>query len=460
MQQRILRRIRFEIGILALALAVLPANAKDLRITLPKRTKPTPVQQLNRDGVKAVERHDYSKAKKLFYKAYLLDPNDPFTLNNLGYISELEGDIDRAQRYYDLASRQESDALVDAANDESLKGKPVSTVAGNFADAGMQINRLNVQAIGLLLKDRAPEADLLLQKAVSLDPKNPFTLNNMGYTKEKEGEFESALSYYNAAAKIGASDPIVVTVNKDWRGKPISEVANDNAKKLRKLMNKNQTLTARVGRLNLQGVSAINRNDRRAAQRYFEQAYQIDPNDAFTLNNMGYLAELQGDKETADFYYAKAAEAKTRDAKVNVATRRDMEGKRVGEVADIGEQKVDARMAQDREARARQGGPIQLKRRDNSTVTEPENLPAPKKDSTQPDNTASPSGETLLPASDQPVTADPTALPAQVGNPDSQQATGADQSGSKSPQPIPSMDETLPPPQRPTQQRPAPPTMP
>src|SRR5437763_7810148 len=92
--------------------SVATAWAGDLRITLPKRSKPTPVQQLNRDGVKAIEKHRYSEAKKLFYKAYLLDPNDPFTLNNLGYISELDGEIERAQRYYALAGELSSDATI------------------------------------------------------------------------------------------------------------------------------------------------------------------------------------------------------------------------------------------------------------------------------------------------------------------------------------------------------------
>lgn len=365
------------IGLVSLSMALGTAHAKDLRITIPKRTKPTPVQQLNRDGVKAVERHEYDKAKKFFYKAYLIDPNDPFTLNNLGYISELEGDIERAQRYYDLASQQESDALVDASSDESLKGRPVEKVAGNFADTGMQINRLNVEAIGLIQKDRAPEADLVLQRALSLAPKNPFTLNNMGFTKEKEGELESAMSYYTAAAAIGSKEPIVVTINKDWRGKPISEVAANNANKLRKDMAKQQTLTARVARLNLQGVSAINRNDLRGAKNYFQQAYELDPNDAFTLNNMGYLAEMDGDKETADFYYAKAAEAKRRNAKVDVATRRDMEGRKIAEVADFGDQKVSAQMEQVREAKAREGGPIQLRNRDNTPVVDRPRPPKP-----------------------------------------------------------------------------------
>ncbi len=353
------------------------AGDKALRIPLPKRNKPTPVQALNRDGVKEIERHHYDKAKKLFYKAYLLDPNDPFTLNNLGYVSELEGNIDRAQRYYDLAQQQSSEAAVDLATDKGDQGKPVSKVAGNAAEQGMQINRMNVAAISLLQKDRAPEADVLLQEALTLDAKNPFTLNNLGYTKEKEGEYEAALGYYTAAANTRSTEPIVVTVNKDWRGKPISAVAEENADKLRKLMKKEETLEARVRRLNLEGVSAMNRNDRRAARQYFEQAYKLDPTDAFTMNNMGFLAELEGDRETADFYYDKAREAKRAGAKVTIATRADAEGKKVAEVAEVSNQKVEAKMQSDLERKRAKGGPVLLKRRDNTPVIEPDKAPEP-----------------------------------------------------------------------------------
>lgn len=66
----------------------LPAADKDVRISIPKRTKPTPVQKLNQEGVKELQKREYKKAKATFYKAYLIDPNDPFTLNNLGYIAD------------------------------------------------------------------------------------------------------------------------------------------------------------------------------------------------------------------------------------------------------------------------------------------------------------------------------------------------------------------------------------
>ncbi|HKU24971.1 MAG TPA: hypothetical protein VJQ54_05830, partial [Candidatus Sulfotelmatobacter sp.] len=112
---------RFLRGLLMIGLAASAAHftqaaeLKDLKIKIPRRSKLTPVQRLNREGVEAVRKHDFTKAEKLFYKAYLYDPGDAFTLNNLGYVSELQGQIDRAQRYYKLAAEQSSDAVVDLA---------------------------------------------------------------------------------------------------------------------------------------------------------------------------------------------------------------------------------------------------------------------------------------------------------------------------------------------------------
>src|SRR5438876_11248224 len=81
------------------------AHAQSLRINLPKHTDPTPVQKINHDGVKALQQHHLEKAERLFYRAYLIDPEDAVTLNNLGYVSELRGKADRAQRHYELAAQ-------------------------------------------------------------------------------------------------------------------------------------------------------------------------------------------------------------------------------------------------------------------------------------------------------------------------------------------------------------------
>src|SRR5438105_4431160 len=159
------------------------AQAGDLKITLPRRSHMTPVQKLNREGVEAVRKHDNRKAEAIFYKAYLLDPDDPFTLNNLGYVAELEGQVDRAQQFYQLAGQQASDAVIERASSQRVEGRPIKEVLA-VSDLPLQINHDNVEAVRLLSQGRAPEADLLLQNDLKSDPQNIFTLNNLGVAKE------------------------------------------------------------------------------------------------------------------------------------------------------------------------------------------------------------------------------------------------------------------------------------
>ena len=353
-----------------IAVQSLAGQERAIRIPLPKKSKYTPVQQLNRDGVHALNKHDVNKAKKLFYKAYLIDPNDPFTLNNLGYVSELEGDMDRAQRFYDQAQANTSEAVVDRSTAKEVEGKTVALVAGRTAEAPMQVNRMNSEAIALLKQDRAPEADLILQQALKLEPKNPFTLNNMGFAKEKEGEVVEAIRYYDQAALTGSRDAVIVAIDKDWRGKAISQIAADNSEKARKELSKAEDIQARVTRLNLQAVSAMNRNDRKTARRDFQAAYSLDPRNAFALNNMGYLAEMDGDKETAQDYYERARRAEHAGARVAVSTRPEVEGRSLEQVAQQSDSLVETKMQAEVESkRATKGAPA-LHTRDNRIVVD------------------------------------------------------------------------------------------
>jgi len=117
--------------IIAATLAVLPAaQAKDLHINIPKRSDPTPVQKLNQEGVKEIQKHHLEKAQRIFYKAYLLDPDDPFTLNNLGYISEMAGDRESAQMYYEAArTGRDANAKVSYATRRDAEGRKIDTLA-------------------------------------------------------------------------------------------------------------------------------------------------------------------------------------------------------------------------------------------------------------------------------------------------------------------------------------------
>jgi len=359
------------VAVFSLALACAPAWAGDLRISIPKRSQMTPVQKLNRDGVEAVRKRQYKKAENLFYKAYLFDPDDPFTLNNLGYISELEGQVDRAAKFYALASQQAGDAVIDQASASGLKGKPLRAVIGDVQDANMRINQSNVEAIRLLSKGRAQEAESLLEEAEKLDPKNPFTLNNLGLAKEMQGELPEALKYYTAAATLKSEQPVVVTLNARWRGKPVSEMADNSAKKIRARLSEPESPEVRAAELNLRGVSAVNRNDWSLAAQDFSEAYRLNPDNAFSLNNRGFVAEMQGDPETAQGFYQRAKDADGDNARVGVASQSWAEGMKLSAVADDADQKIDQQFEKQRQARSNQTGPIQLKRRDNTPVIEP-----------------------------------------------------------------------------------------
>jgi len=372
----------FSAGVLVVSLAALGtqgALAGDIKITIPRRSIVTPVQRLNREGVEAVRKHNFKKAEELFYKAYLFDPDDSFTLNNLGYISELQGQIDRAERFYALAAAQLSEAVVDLASTRDVQGRLMKDAVA-VATGPIQTNHANVEAVRLLSQGRAAEADVLLQAALNSDPHNVYTLNNLGAAKEMEGEQEEALRFYDQASNGAPGVTAVVTTDRSWRGRPVNQMAQENAKALRDHLAQRQDLAEQVAELNLRGVSAVNRNDLRSAEADFRKAYALDPNNAFALNNIGYVAEMNGDRETADFFYERARQSVGASKNVGVATRTTAEGKKIGMVADSNDNQVEAKVTQQRDALRKQNEPVVLRRRDNSAVQEP-SLPAAVPDS-------------------------------------------------------------------------------
>jgi Flp pilus assembly protein TadD len=329
-------------------------------INIPLPSKLTPVQRLNREGVQAVKRGNYNAAEKLFYKAYLYDPADPFTLNNLGYVSEVQGQIDRAHKFYDLAAEQGSDANIDLSSAKQLQGQPMKSALVDLNDASMRGNRINLNAMRLLSQDRGFEAVQMLKQALKLDPRNPFTLNNLGVASEAVGDLEGALKYYTAAASSRSKEPAIVTLDRSWRGKPVSSMAEASARRVQKLIDRSQPAEAQAVMLTLHGVYAANLNDWTTARQDFLHAYTLDPNSAFSLNNRGYVAEHDGDLETAQFFYEKARRAEDAGARVGMATQVAAQGKPITVVASSSNNKVDTALEAYSRQRRNQPGPIEL----------------------------------------------------------------------------------------------------
>ena len=328
------------------ALAVLGASRKvwahdGERILIPMRSHLSPVQKLNREGVEAIRKHNFDRAETLFYRAYLYDPADPFTLNNLGYVSELEGQIDRAQRFYQLAAEQSSNANIDLSNLKHLHGQPMKAALVQLKDAAMRVNRLNLDAMRMLERDQGFEAIDALKRALAVDPSNPFTLNNLGVAYESVADFDNALRYYQDAASSRSKEPAMVTLDRTWRGRSVSSMARESASRLERKMRNIDPAEAKAIMFTVRGVYAENANNWTEAREDFLHAYALYPSSAFSLNNRGYVAEREGDLETAQFFYQRAQRAYNSTAKVGLATRLFARGQPVNAVAGDSNGKVD-----------------------------------------------------------------------------------------------------------------------
>lgn len=329
-----------EAATLIIGLTAIPACAQGtIRITIPRHSSLSVVQRLNREGVDAVNKHDYSKAAGLFYKAYLYDPADPFTLNNLAYIAEVQGRLDQAVSFYKLAAEQSCDADIDLSNEKRLEGQPMEAALTGNRETPMRVTEINVQAVHLLSDGHGAEAASLLEQALSLDPKNPFTLNNLGVANEAIGNDRDAFDDYVQAAGSGSQQAAAVTQDRSWQGRSVSEIARANASRLQKQL-EDGSQQRYASELTLRGVMAENENDWPVARRDFMQAYSLDPSNAFTINNRGFVAEKDGDPESAQFFYHKAEEADGAHLRVGLATNQSQQGEQLSRVAIDSGQKV------------------------------------------------------------------------------------------------------------------------
>jgi Flp pilus assembly protein TadD len=343
--------------------------AGDLKIPIPQHGVSIPTQKLNREGVAELKRGHREKAKQLFYKAYLLDPDDPFTLNNLGYIAELEGDAERALRFYELSARDHTNAIIAQSSVAALKGKPLDEAFRQVHDSDREISKVNEQAIVLLQESRVFEARNLLRSMQSQHPQDPFLLNNLGFALESVGDLDGALKAYSAAASLHSSQPIIVTPRAKWRGQPVSKIAAANAAAVSQQIARGEGVEAATARLNLRGVAALNDNDPKAAREFFLEAYQLDPHNAFTLNNLGYITEIQGDWESAEDYYEAARTGRDAKDRVSYSTRREAEGQKVNALADDNQSAAESALRAMQDARRRGSQPVELMHRDGTPET-------------------------------------------------------------------------------------------
>ena len=154
-------------------------------------------------------------------------------------------------------------------------------------------------------------------------------------------------------------------------------------------------------------MAALNDNQPSQAKDLFTQAYRLDKQNAFTLNNLGYIAELEGDQESAEFYYQAVSSSADLNSKVSYSTRQDAEGSKIRDLANANQTDVDATLKTMAAARRRSQKPVELQFSATSNSTESTSGITEESTPVPPVGIGSPSLPALPPPSPEPQSSAP-----------------------------------------------------
>ncbi len=89
----------------------------------------SPVQQQLADGIKAYRDGDTHTYIQYTKKAHEMDPKDPYVVNDMGVVYELEGNKDAALAHYKEAFRTADHRVVRFSQYDEEQGRPLKSVA-------------------------------------------------------------------------------------------------------------------------------------------------------------------------------------------------------------------------------------------------------------------------------------------------------------------------------------------
>ena len=222
------------------------------------------------------KKEELDKAIEFYNESIEVDPKYADAYNGLGTVYSAKRDFNKAKEFYEKSIDLEADnkyALYNLADSYKNLGeldkaidfyqKAIET-DGNYADA--------YQALGTVYEQKKDfnKAIEFYQKALEFDPNHEFALYGLGNYYAQTGELEKSIDYYNKA--IAAN----------------SKYAD-----------------AYVGL----GATFDEMKDTGNATLAYENALSIDPYNKYALNNLGILYQRNGETYKAVAYYQQAIEA-------------------------------------------------------------------------------------------------------------------------------------------------------
>jgi tetratricopeptide (TPR) repeat protein len=185
---------------------------------------------------------DTESAQSRYYRVLDVDPRNRTARLRLAKLAEQKGDINRARSLYE-----------DVLAVEEERGDPEA-----IPDLVAAYTRL--ARVTLSMEGASAEAIACLERAVELDPKNRAARDELAKVLRERGEWGRLIHLLEETARVSASAEEV-----------------------------------RRSRIAAARLEMLQRDDRKAAQRYLEEAVEAQPDDAEALELLVPLLEAEGD---------------------------------------------------------------------------------------------------------------------------------------------------------------------
>jgi tetratricopeptide (TPR) repeat protein/predicted Ser/Thr protein kinase len=205
--------------------AVVVTQMRQRAALAPNRTV---AQQYNERAQEAEGRGEIGTARDLYRKAIIADTSYALAWNNLGSLALGERDSAEAERCFRRAAAADPsspEGLYNLASLRSDRGDSVS--AEEFYRASLRANPGYVPSynnLGRLLLEtgRAAEAADVLDRALALDPQEPYAvfipylLKNRGLAAQQLGEDDAALEFWTRGAARDSSNAELRRLIAEW----------------------------------------------------------------------------------------------------------------------------------------------------------------------------------------------------------------------------------------------------
>ncbi len=150
-------------------------------------------------GFEELSRNNYEKAEEYLQKALALNPNNPYAILNMGAVYQNTGRYEKACQMYDKLIELDAKVTAERSTQDWAQGKQLVNIAKRNYD--MAYSNLAYEE---LARNNYLKAEEYLQKALALNPDNPYALLNMGVVYQNTGRPEKAREMYNKVIELRA----------------------------------------------------------------------------------------------------------------------------------------------------------------------------------------------------------------------------------------------------------------